>query len=173
MTVECDWCHQATEQDAVRVRRNVHHFCCNKCKGAWNSVHRRGPASSQYQGKAVCPKCGGHKSWVAKTCYKCEPPRYNMMGPLSPKWNPNLTDEERAQRRRHTAASQTWAKAVWKRDKHACQLCDAKSVRVYAHHIVYWREDRNLRFVVANGITLCGPCHKWMHHTAKKVPYGL
>jgi hypothetical protein len=53
-----------------------------------------------------------------------------------------------------------WAKEVKKRDNYTCQDCGAKGVPMIAHHIRSWKTNRDLRFDVDNGITLCVPCAK-------------
>lgn len=56
-----------------------------------------------------------------------------------------------------------WVSAVFKRDKHICQMCGYKSVNyrsIQAHHIKKWANYPRLRYVVSNGITLCYNCHK-------------
>jgi len=54
-----------------------------------------------------------------------------------------------------------WRKAVYKRDNHCCQWpgCSFKK-KLNAHHIKTWSQFPSLRFVVANGITLCSIHHK-------------
>lgn len=53
-----------------------------------------------------------------------------------------------------------WRKAVYVRDGFTCQMpnCGAKK-RLNAHHIRRWVDWPNLRYEVANGITLCKGCH--------------
>ena len=54
-----------------------------------------------------------------------------------------------------------WRKDVKERDKYRCQwpgcLSDKK---LQVHHIKMWAHNPGLRFVIANGITLCSRCHK-------------
>jgi 5-methylcytosine-specific restriction endonuclease McrA len=53
-----------------------------------------------------------------------------------------------------------WRDNVKKRDKHRCQwpgCCSNKSIQV--HHIKTWANYPAMRFVEANGITLCKRCH--------------
>jgi thymidine kinase len=44
-----------------------------------------------------------------------------------------------------------------------CKECGQFAVRFVAHHIKPWISFPELRFVGANGITLCHPCHKIAH----------
>lgn len=54
-----------------------------------------------------------------------------------------------------------WRKAVYIRDKFRCQFpgCGGGSKKLEAHHIKRWADFPSLRYVVANGITLCKNCH--------------
>lgn len=58
-----------------------------------------------------------------------------------------------------------WRKSVFKRDKHRCKLC-GKRGRLNAHHIDGWNWAVDLRYSIANGITLCSGkkgCHDKFH----------
>ena len=54
-----------------------------------------------------------------------------------------------------------WREDVKSRDGRCCQWpsCGSK-YRIQVHHIKTWSKYPGLRFVVANGITLCERCHK-------------
>jgi 5-methylcytosine-specific restriction endonuclease McrA len=56
-----------------------------------------------------------------------------------------------------------WRDDIKKRDKYQCQWpgCGCKSRRnLQVHHIKTWSQHAGLRFVQANGITLCRQCHE-------------
>lgn len=55
-----------------------------------------------------------------------------------------------------------WRDAVYERDAYTCQDCGAKG-SMNAHHIESWATHPDLRFDVANGVTLCVACHKGRH----------
>lgn len=55
-----------------------------------------------------------------------------------------------------------WKEAVKKRDNYTCQNCGKENLIGYdchAHHIQPWEQFPELRFIVENGLTLCGSCH--------------
>ena len=59
----------------------------------------------------------------------------------------------------------TWRLAVFKRDGFRCRGCGSRE-KLCAHHIIYWRDtkdNRDLRYDVNNGITLCVKCHLEAH----------
>lgn len=57
-----------------------------------------------------------------------------------------------------------WRNAVFARDSFTCQKCgDATGGNLRAHHIKPFAEYPELRFDLANGITLCHKCHELEH----------
>ena len=100
---------------------------------------------------------------------KCgEANKGKRMGDKSTRWNPNLTDEERLDRR-HYPAYNDWRKSVYERDLYTCQKCgDNKGGNLEAHHVESYAKNKELRTVVENGITFCRACHKSFHSI-----YGL
>ena len=90
-------------------------------------------------------------------------------GKNHPRWNPNITDEERNKRYKEFRVSK-WRNKVYKRDNYTCQRCkDNQGGNLNAHHIYSWTTHPKLRYIVNNGITLCKECHKNFHH---KYGYG-
>ena len=56
-----------------------------------------------------------------------------------------------------------WRDDIKKRDKYTCQWpgCGSKK-NLQVHHIKTWAQNAGLRYVAANGITLCRTCHEKM-----------
>lgn len=53
-----------------------------------------------------------------------------------------------------------WREDIKKRDNHQCQWPGCMSRhRIQVHHIKTWANYPGMRFVAANGITLCAKCH--------------
>src|SRR5690606_32818491 len=78
-------------------------------------------------------------------------------------WNPNLTDEERMEKRKHPIYK-TWRIQVFKRDNYTCQCCgDNKGGNLNAHHLNSHDWDIEGRVDPDNGITLCSLCHTDFH----------
>ena len=67
-------------------------------------------------------------------------------------------------RGRRSGAYENWKKQVYSRDDHRCKINNKDcSGKVEAHHILGWKEHKELRFIVSNGITLCT-----FHHPRKR-----
>lgn len=80
------------------------------------------------------------------------------------RYNPNLTDEEREDKRNYPDYYK-WREAVYKRDNYICQCCKNKGGgNLNAHHIESYKDNPELRIVVENGATLCKKCHVNFHH---------
>ena len=57
-----------------------------------------------------------------------------------------------------------WRNSIFERDNYTCQSCDRRSgdgytIKLESHHILRWKDYPELRYEVANGITLCTDCH--------------
>ncbi len=56
-----------------------------------------------------------------------------------------------------------WKKKVLEKDVFQCQKCFTKK-KLIAHHIIPWKDSKELRFEVSNGLTLCRSCHMKHHY---------
>ena len=63
---------------------------------------------------------------------------------------------------RRSSKYKNWKKQVLTRDNYICQRCGSKE-NLVVHHIKKFSENKQLRFDVNNGITLCQKCHKEVH----------
>ncbi len=81
--------------------------------------------------------------------------------PIDGGWQIELPDI--GQEARNTADYREWRSAVFDRDDYACQHCGAEGVPFHAHHLRAFAECPELRFEIANGITLCTECHSMVH----------
>ena len=85
-----------------------------------------------------------------------------MRGSKHPKYNANLTKEERYLHRRYFEYNK-WRKSVFERDNYTCQYCGTKRSPFNAHHLNGHDKFIELRTEITNGITLCEICHKEFH----------
>ena len=89
-------------------------------------------------------------------------------GENHPRWNPNLSQEEREQGRNYPEYIE-FIKKVLKRDNYTCQCCGNKSgnghrVELNAHHIFNFADNVDKRYDIDNGICLCKKCHRDYHN---------
>lgn len=68
---------------------------------------------------------------------------------------------------RNTMAYKNWRAAVFMRDKYTCALTGQKGGKLEAHHIKRWADHPELRYSIANGITLSQEAHKIIHGKEK------
>lgn len=66
-------------------------------------------------------------------------------------------------RHREYGLYKDWHMTCLKRDWFKCQICDSKE-RIEVHHIKSYKEHPEERVNADNGITLCKPCHLWVHN---------
>ena len=94
-------------------------------------------------------------------------PMYGIRGEKHHKWNSNLTDKERHDKR-DTVENYHFRNRVFERDNYTCQCCGSRSsknnpIKINAHHINNYYSDIDNRYNIDNGITLCEKCHKKFH----------
>jgi hypothetical protein len=108
--------------------------------------------------------------------YKKECSKYfpHPTGEDHPRWNPNLTDEDRqaASYGRGTEFNQ-WSRSVLERDNFTCQISGARGVHLAAHHIYNWAHYPEHRFDIRNGITLRRDLHTQFHELYGHGPNTL
>lgn len=114
----------------------------------------------------ICPICGKSKLTDVRSigankscaCQRCT----IKHGKESPKYNPNLTDEEREENR-DTLDHINWRTQVYKRDNYTCRYCGNQGHRLNAHHLAGYNWCKEKRLEVSNGVTLCKKCHIKFH----------
>ena len=76
-------------------------------------------------------------------------------------WKGGITPQNKKER--NSPQYKRWRDAVFVRDDYTCQNCGRRGGMLNAHHISAWAKDKERRFDVSNGITLCAVCHKAIH----------
>lgn len=167
---KCDTCGEEFTRIPSQVK-GLNKYCSKECHIV---AIRNAPAKTKVTVKCcICEK--EMKVWRAKLKYikrfhcskKCARISYSIYysGSNSPRWNPELTEEERLIERNYPEYRK-WRNKVFKRDNYTCQCCgDEQGGNLVAHHILNYSEYEELRTDVDNGITLCGQCHKEFHDT--------
>lgn len=82
-------------------------------------------------------------------------------GPANPRWNPNLTDEDRAKKR--TSQWHTFSLPVFKRDDFICQISGERGGNLEAHHLEDNSTNPEMAFDINNGITTRRKKHREFH----------
>jgi hypothetical protein len=65
-------------------------------------------------------------------------------------------------------AYRQWRKSVFERDDFTCQRCFKTKCKLNAHHWLSWKLHPDFRYSVVNGVTLCEPCHRYVHAFLKE-----
>jgi hypothetical protein len=76
-------------------------------------------------------------------------------------WQGGKTTEN--DRIRHSREYKEWRRLVFVRDKYKCRACNKKGGELNAHHIQFFNSNKELRFEVENGVTMCKDCHVFIH----------
>jgi 5-methylcytosine-specific restriction endonuclease McrA len=178
VTVTCIQCGKT--KDVIPARRLTFKFCSYACRSEWRKVHWSGENHPGWTGgerEKVCQHCGNvfkyergstvatfrRQKFCSKACADIGGLRY--FGSENANWN---GDPRRKHRESKHAA---WRRKVISRDHGRCRTCGAKDVELHAHHVKSYRDHPDLRFEVANGLTLCAHCH-WQIH-AKPAANGV
>lgn len=126
------------------VKVNVQCDCCKKIyKIKYQDYFRQ-----NHNGKIYCNKC-------ANTIL--------FTGEDNPRWNNNLSQEERINKRK-TDKDVIWKKKIFARDKYTCRKCGKQS-NLTAHHLNGYNWCVEERYSIENGVCLCEDCHKNFHST--------
>ncbi len=86
----------------------------------------------------------------------------DQRGKNNPRYNHNLTDEERKKNRSRPGCNK-WRKKIIERDKNTCQCCFQVGGKLIAHHIEAYTPNKELRTVVSNGFLFCEKHHNLFH----------
>lgn len=134
-----------------------------------------------------CIKCGEEKElelfrkrsiWRSHTCKKCYSQSFASGNPNEGRfkkgqtpWNkgkkaPPRRTEPRYKKKgrplksenRESVKAHIWSLKVKERDGFKCQICNCEE-DLHSHHIEKWNINKEKRFDINNGITLCRTCH--------------
>ena len=172
---KCNYCGKDIEIKKSEYVKYKKHYCSKECKdnGMKPLLHQNNinkantmkvkcdycsseveivPSELKYKKRIYCSKECQHKGWS----------KY-YSGKNSPKWNNDLTEEERLTERNYEDYY-NWRKEVFAKDEYTCQCCgDDKGGNLVSHHSLNYSEYEELRTELSNGITLCKTCHKKFH----------
>ena len=104
-------------------------------------------------------KVTAHNLLRGRNCPECH--RRKFCGDTNPRWNPNITDEERKTGRNYKDYKD-WRDSVFQRDNYTFQIT-GKQGKIVAHHIYSYDKHRELRLDIDNGITVLEEIHLQFH----------
>lgn len=177
INITCDVCGKEYRIIKSRYEKSKYHFCSRKCLSKGMSKFYKGENRYNYSKvKTICSQCnkeiyvekGKFKKHINHFCSKECLYKFRV-GENSPRWNPDRTHEQR-QKERKENKYYNWRIAVFNKDNYQCKCCgDEKGHTFIAHHIESYNSNKEGRYDVNNGITLCDKCHKKFH---KLYGYG-
>lgn len=133
-------------------------FCGNSCSGKWKYQNSEKVRAALLLGL----HCEQRAKSISKA--KSGKPRYEFRGEKNPNWKGGVDRSLRQIEMGRTEYSE-WRRSVFARDGFKCmnKLCTSGSSKLHAHHILSWKDYPDKRYDVANGVTVCVPCHKMIH----------
>ena len=167
-------CGETRDVSGNSIRRGVSTSCgCKKnvdlTNNQFGDLRVLSKLSERKRGSRIwrCQcSCGNYvdvaTTYLTSGKYKsCGCSRLKYVGENHPMYNPNLTDEERFERRGRDQI--LWSKQIMERDNYTCQICNHRGGNHNAHHLNGWNTFPEQRFDLDNGVTLCTDCHKEFH----------
>lgn len=173
-TKTCDRCMQQFEAkagNAIRCKKccvcklcgkqmpnATDDFCGNSCAGKWKYKNYEKVKSCLLSG-VYCKK---RRESISKAI--SGKPRPYLRGEKNPNWKGGTYATERNAEMGRVEYIE-WRRAVFARDGFKCmnKLCTSGSSKLHAHHILMWKDHADKRYDIANGVTVCVPCHKMIH----------
>tara|TARA_R110000868_G_scaffold294430_1_gene555009 strand:- start:59 stop:886 length:828 start_codon:yes stop_codon:yes gene_type:complete len=168
MQKKCAVCYNKSRENKSYCKRcgiKLLHNTTTYCAKCFPET-RKGENSTSWKGGVpncilCCGKLSTYKSKSEKhtgICKKC------LKGENSKRWNKELTEKDREPFRTKMPQYYEWRKLVFNRDCYCCQKCgDNKGGNLCSHHIENYSSNKEKRFDVGNGITLCERCHINFH----------
>ena len=174
-STKCSCCGKALIVTNYKIKNNKEIFCSRKCYGEWRKTHCTGENSANFNSVITkCDYCGkefltclsktkhGKHHFCSISC-KSKWQSINLVGENGCNYKPNLTDEDRQERRLIEGYSK-WVYNVKFKYKFTCQCCgDNKGGNLESHHLNSYNWDKENRTNIDNGVCLCKKCHKLFH----------
>lgn len=104
-------------------------------------------------------KSTAHNLLRGRNCPECH--RRKFCGENNPRWNSDLTTEDRETGRNYPDYKE-WRESVFQRDNYTCQVTGKKG-RLVVHHIYSYDKYKELRLELDNGITVLEEVHLQFH----------
>lgn len=82
----------------------------------------------------------------------------SLKGEKNGSWRGGITKIRN--RKRDLRKQRRWREKIFARDNYTCQECGQIGGKLEAHHIIPFWANKETRYLIENGITLCKSCHK-------------
>lgn len=170
------YCSKECYKKIARYDRNVKNYSGQKINGIYLVRKEDSPKSPMVKYVCIChcgkefltryhrladgstSSCGCHKSEKLREAARAR------IGPLSGRWNPEITDEDRKARLVRTFDEGAyWRGQVYKRDGRVCKICKTTKGILQGHHLDGWHWCKERRLDISNGVILCKECHLEFH----------
>lgn len=99
--------------------------------------------------------------YCSKICFVNYKKEFNKSS-NNPNWKGGITNENKKERQ--SDKYKEWRISVFVRDNYTCQHCKIIGGILHSHHIKHFSKNKDLRFDINNGLTLCFNCHKKLHN---------
>jgi len=144
---KCNYCGDEFTVAKSQYENGKGKYCSLECRGKHKTEKRTVDCECNYCGDAFTVKKSQYEKGGGKYCsYECQ-------GLDKRCSNPDI---------RKSPKYQQFRKDVLQRDNYSCVDCDT-SDNLHVHHITPISEDESQATDVANGVTVCVPCHADRH----------
>lgn len=170
---------ECSDKDKVGKKHSYEH--CEKIRMAGlgrkhtqaSKLKMSGQNSHKWKGgKPRCIDCGNElKNIKARRCYPCWVKQ--ATGKNASHWMGGKTPENL--KIRNSTLALEWRKSIFERDGFTCQSCGQIGGDLQAHHLIPFAVDKDRRFDLNNGQTLCKTCHRKVHTGPKslRIPHAV
>ena len=171
---KCAYCNNDIYVIPSKFNKHEKLYCTKDCR--YNHLKQLIKGKNNYNYSSIDYNCDGcdanmkvnpyrlsslSHAFCSHECYKKNIGKF-YTGENNPNWNPNLTEEDRERLR--NSSHDEWAKKVKHRDNYKCVCCGSnKSGTLISHHLNSYNWDKEHRYDINNGVTLCNSCHKEFH----------
>lgn len=160
-------CKKCAEDKASERYRFDYNFVKNEFEKRGYKLASTDYKNMDHKLKFICPN--GHEgemtfaSFYKNNCDCFDCGLLKLKGENHHNWNPEITDEERENKRRSEEYS-LWTKTILEKYNYTCYSCLKVGGDMASHHLngYHWAIDE--RFLLDNGVALCSDCHREFHN---------
>lgn len=145
--LDCEWCGNEIERLPSKLKGYNHYFCSRHCKSKW--IGNKLANDENY------------KQLMSKITLKNGNIPPLQKGENHYNWKGGITQENSLIRA--SRVYKNWRIQVFRNDDFICQICGERGHNLNAHHIYPMNKYPDDYLDEQNGITLCVPCHDYVH----------